>query len=139
MGTNYPLNHLRTRLKILQYEATKRGVSLPVHSETRPPATSKSDEAQARPAEEAKFIHSPDYRSVNIDGKQFSLSLQEARIIELLHKEYMDGTPAVGKDYIFVELDIDAKPNKRLRDCFTNRKIYRALIRKDRQNYRLNI
>ncbi len=51
----------------------------------------------------------------------------------------MVGTPAVGKDYIFVELDIDAMPNKRLRDCFTDREVYKALIRKDRQNYRLNI
>jgi len=136
---NYPLNHLRTRLKILQYEATKRGVALPVHSETRQPTTSKSNQGQVKPAEEAKFRHSSDYHSVNIDDKQFSLSLQEARIIELLYKEYMNGTPAVGKDRIFVELDIDAKPDRRLRDCFTDRKVYKALIRKDRQNYRLNI
>ena len=136
---NYPLNHFRTRMKLLQYEATKRGVSLPVHSETRQPDSSKSNEGQVKPAEEAKFTHSHDYRSVNIDDKQFSLSPQEARIIELLHKEYMNGTPAVGKDSIFVELDIDASCGKRLRDCFTDREVYKALIRKDRQNYRLNI
>jgi hypothetical protein len=110
------------RLKPLRLKALDLGVDLPEDK-----------------VEETGFRHSGDFHSVRVNGKEYSLSPHEAKIIEVLYEEYLNGTPAVSKDYILVEADVDANGDKRLRDCFTDRDVYAALIKRDRQNYRLNI
>jgi hypothetical protein len=83
------------------------------------------------------FRYSPDFHSVVLRAELFSLSPMEARVIEFLYQLCRDGTPSVSLDSILAE--VGSKKAKTLRDCFTHREAYKALIRKDGSNFRLNI
>lgn len=89
-------------------------------------------------AERAPFIHSPDYSSVRLHGELFSLTQQQARIIEYLHRQYLYGTPDVTKDNILLEAE---SAGSSLRDCFkSNLEAWKKLIAsKRRGTYRLNL
>ena len=73
-----------------------------------------------------EFKHSPDYRSY------------AAQAVQLLHEQYLNGTPEVGKDYILEEL---GTPSKRLRDIFQCCPRWKELIvpGEKRGTYRLNL
>lgn len=84
------------------------------------------------------FRHSRDYRTVVLGGQEFNLTPTEAFIIRMLHEEYLDDTPDLGQDTILAELGVNIK---RLRDCFSNRITWQALVKKGetKGSFRLNI
>ena len=63
------------------------------------------------------FSHSPDYRSVTKNGKNYSLSTNQAAIVECLHETFKNGNPEVSQDYIFERIGSSAN-NPRMRDTF---------------------
>ena len=71
------------------------------------------------------FKHSPDYRSVNLRGVEFSLTSKQAQVIEILHELYEKGTLEVGGQYILERLGDDdsdrINTDNRLRDIFKSR------------------
>lgn len=88
---------------------------------------------------DTNFIHSPDYRSVNIQGKSFTLTAQQAKVIEILYENYRSGTPDISQAHILTEIE---SPSSRLRDIFrSDEKAYKALIRngEKRGTYRINL
>jgi hypothetical protein len=96
------------------------------------------EDMHAGPTSSRGFIHSPDYRSVNVAGKVHSLTPRQAHVIQILHKALVDGTPEVGKEYILEEI---GTPASRLKDSFkSNLSAWKALVRlgKKRGLYRLN-
>jgi hypothetical protein len=65
------------------------------------------------------FKHSPDYRSINLDGIQHSITGKQAQVVEILHKAWKNGTPDVSNEYILEELDLKSS---NLKDIFRSRK-----------------
>ena len=84
------------------------------------------------------FRHSPDYRSVRLNGKLYALTPLAAQAIQLLHEQFMQGTPEIGKDYILEEL---GSPSKRLRDIFQCCEDWKELVvpGEKRGTYRINL
>jgi hypothetical protein len=83
--------------------------------------TKKTDASQNH----STFRHSPDYRSVILCGKQFSLTPQQAQVVEILHEAYENGTPEVGQAYLLEQV---ATPSSRLRDTFKGSSAWGELI-----------
>ena len=84
------------------------------------------------------FRHSPDYRSVECEGKLYTFTSFQAQVVQILHEQYLNETPEVGKDYILEEL---GTPSQRLRDIFQYCPDWRELIvpGKKKGTYRLNL
>jgi hypothetical protein len=79
------------------------------------------------------FTHSPDFRSVNKDGKIFSLTSKQAQVIQMLFRAQQEGTPVLGQDYILEEVS-PYTSTKRLRDIFkSNPEAWEALIESGRK------
>lgn len=69
----------------------------------------------AAPKTSPTFTHSPDYRSVSIRGQEIHLTMGQAKIIEILHRAYENGSPEVSSAYILEAIET---PNGRWRDTF---------------------
>jgi hypothetical protein len=86
-----------------------------------------------------EFTHSPDFRSINKDGKPFLLTSKQAQVIQMLYDAHKEGLPGLGKDRILE----DVSGGSRLRDIFkSNPEAFKVLIKiseKRRGIYRLNI
>jgi hypothetical protein len=52
------------------------------------------------------FRHSPDYREVWLDDEKFSLTTNQARVVELLDHQRLGGAEALSQGYILETLDI---------------------------------
>ena len=77
------------------------------------------------------FVHSGDYRSVTLRGESFTLTTQQAQMIELLHSAFQQQTPELSRDYIMQRIGVDSS---RLHDSWRGCKdAYRALIRVGRR------
>jgi len=63
------------------------------------------------------FSHSPDYRSVTKNGKNYSLTTNQAAIIQLLHEAFKNGNPEISQELVFDRIGSDAY-NPRIRDTF---------------------
>ena len=85
-----------------------------------------------------EFKHSPDYCSVIFKGRHYTFTSHAAQAVHLLHEQYLNGTPEVGKDYILEEL---GTPSKRLRDIFQCCPCWKELIvpGEKKGTYRLNL
>jgi hypothetical protein len=86
----------------------------------------------------SEFRHSPDYRSVHFNGTLYTLTSLQAQVVQLLHEQYLNGTPELGKDYILEEL---GSTSNRLRDVFQCCKNWKEIIvpGKRKGTYRINI
>jgi hypothetical protein len=101
----------------------KRRVSRPEHSVEKPKGLS----------------HSEGYASVTMpNGKQFTLTGNQARVIEVLDKAWLSGNPDVNKSKI---LDILERETSRPQDIFKSTPgAWKALIKSTRRGvYRLNL
>jgi hypothetical protein len=88
------------------------------------------------------FKHSPDFRSVNINGRGFSLTPKQAQVIEVLWNAYSNGTPEVGQAAILEEVS-PYTSTKRLKALFKgNEDAWDGLVEKAQQRkgmFRLKI
>ncbi|HUV31687.1 MAG TPA: hypothetical protein VMY05_11445 [Acidobacteriota bacterium] len=91
--------------------------------------------------DESVFRHSPDYRAVWLRGSEYMLTPREAQVIQILHEQYEQGVPWIGKDWIIQEVSGSESNIQRLRDLFRDKKVYYALVKKSEGQaiYRLNI
>lgn len=69
----------------------------------------------AAPRKPVGFVHSPDYRSVSIQGTTYLLTPGQAHVVEILHRARKEGTPEVGIHYVLEKL---GTPNSRWQDTF---------------------
>ena len=79
------------------------------------------------------FKHSPDYRSIVFDGRQYTSTARQAQIIEMLHIAFASGTPDLSDSNILEEIE---SPNSRLRDSFRGSKLWGTLIVSTRRGTR---
>lgn len=85
-----------------------------------------NDLSEKREQPGKKFEHSPDFRTVLMDGKKFTLTGKQAQAVELLYSD--EKFPDLGQSYILGEISPDTS-TKRLRDIFNrNLKAWKALI-----------
>jgi len=85
------------------------------------------------------FTHAPDYRSVSLRGQRYSLTTQQAQVVEILHIAHESGNPELSAAYILEQL---GTPCSRLRDTFKkNRAAWEALIVRGKSKgvHRLNL
>jgi len=84
-------------------------------------------------AKGTEFTPSDDFRSVNKDGVEYSLTPKQAQVIKMLFKAQQKGTPELGIGYIIEEVS-PGTSKTRLRDIFKqDPKTYKALIEKGRR------
>lgn len=84
------------------------------------------------------FTHSEDYRSVTVRGETFTLTTEQAQIIEILHEAHKNGNPDISSDYIMERL---GKGSSRWQDTFrSSPKAKQVLIKFTRKGtLRLNV
>ena len=89
----------------------------------------------------SEFIHGPDYRCIRLRGAVLTLSPREAEIVQMLHELYENGTPDIGQEYIINEICGPESNVKRLRDLFSDKRVWNALVVKGKRSgtFRLNI
>ena len=86
------------------------------------------------------FVHSPDYRSVTLDGRAYALPPRAAETVKLLHQRWRTGIPDVTIQEIRERFHYSE--NTRMRDIFGKRheKAMNALLSVSGQgSYRLNV
>jgi len=77
------------------------------------------------------FTHSPDYRSVKLKGRPFTLTVNQAAIIQALHETYSNGAPDMSQDAVIERANLGGR---RLRDSFrSDIKAWKALITSKRR------
>jgi hypothetical protein len=64
--------------------------------------------------EKNRFVHSEDFRSVDLDGKKLTLTSRQAQVIQILFDEHENGTAEIGQAFILDRLG----SGSRLRDVF---------------------
>ena len=86
----------------------------------------------------ADFRAGPDYREVWLRGEKFILTTNQARVVELLHQNYLRGTPALSQAYVVAELDIQSQ---RLSQVFRGSSAWGKLVvaADGKGMYRLNL
>jgi hypothetical protein len=75
------------------------------------------------------FTHSEDYRTVSVRGETYTLTLQQAQMIEILHEAYKNGTPEVSIAHILERLEKKSERNSsRWQDTFKSNPKAKALV-----------
>jgi hypothetical protein len=93
--------------------------------------------AEVGPAD-AVFQHSDDYRWVELRGREFTLTLPQAKIVRILHEAYLRGVPDIAWAIICTQLQ-ESFP-RHMSDAFKDVAGWRDLIVSRRKDmYRLNI
>jgi hypothetical protein len=64
---------------------------------------------------DGSFQHSPDYRSVRLEGHTYAATRSQAAVVAVLHRAWLDGVPDVGDEYLRKVADTTSD---RLRDVF---------------------
>jgi hypothetical protein len=82
----------------------------------------KEKQKQAEPRSKNKspglpFVHSPDFRSIRKDGKEFTLTSKQAQVIQMLSEAKEAGTPDLGQGYVIEKVSGETSI-RRIRDFF---------------------
>lgn len=87
----------------------------------------------------SRLVHSPDYRSVRLDGVTYELTTMQAQVVEFLTTQLENKTPAVSEQYILEGL-LETKQT-RLKDIFRNSDAWGKLIvrGKARGTFQINL
>lgn len=102
-------------------------------------ATSQQSSGTTYDVSQDEFTHGPDFRSVTIRKKPFTLNDTEAKIIRTLWEARENGTPDVGLAILLSQVGATSYAS-RLRDVFKNRPAYKELVTwKTRGTFRLNL
>jgi hypothetical protein len=85
-----------------------------------------------------EFRHSEDFRTINHQGQEYHLTLNQAQVVERLLAAHENKTPEVHQDTLLVNLGIYSK---RVRDVFKNSSAFGTLVIKGERkgNFRLNL
>lgn len=98
---------------------------------------SEASPAPAPPDSCPGFVHSQDYRIVQIAGEIFSLGVYQAAVVKILHQAALAGTPWCNGVAILGEIDCSTL---RMSDLFKSKRGWRRLIESNgRGMYRLAV
>ena len=93
--------------------------------------------APASPGPCPGFVHSPDYRMVQIAGETFSLGAYQAAVVRILHQAALAGNPWCSGIAILAEIECSTL---RMSDLFKSKRGWRRLIESNsRGMYRLAV
>ena len=90
------------------------------------------------PDYDSAFTHSPDYRSIRFKGTDYTLTLNQATMIKMLHEAFQQGTPHVGKLRLLAAVGAETS---RVQDSFKVSPLWQTLVvsGERRGTYRLNL
>jgi hypothetical protein len=81
-----------------------------------------------RDIQKESLTHSPDFRSINTAGKEFTLTFKQSQIVQILFDARERKTPDLGQHHIIEAVSPDTN-TRRVRDLFKNNiAAWRALI-----------
>ncbi len=86
----------------------------------------------------SRFRHSPDFRSVNLDDHEYSLTGRQAQVVEFLYQMYQNKTPEVSQSLVLEHLE---SKYTELRYVFKNNPAWGTLVvsGKTKGTVRLNL
>jgi len=79
--------------------------------------------ATAEPS--AVFRPSPDYRVITFRGEEYQATVNQARVIQLMHEQKDAGNPVLSQDFILERLDIGSKT---LLQVFRGSRLWKTII-----------
>jgi len=133
-------SELRSQIAALKLELFRSGQPIQRRAKRGKPKTNADSAKPKSPlaSHAVEFSPSDDYRSAAFRGQRYSFTSRQAQVIEMLHKAFAKGTPALGKDHILEQLE---SSNSRLRDTFKKHPAWGSLIvsGEKRGTYRLNL
>ena len=138
-------NEWRVRMEIKARELEhKRAGEAPALIKAEESELSKgSQQDGARQAPEELFTHSPDYRSVQIEGQAFQLTQAQAQaaLIKILDENRRNGTPNAGISYILEDLEKPVSQHSKWQDIFKNNKAAKKglIVSRKKGTLRLNV
>ena len=96
---------------------------------------------------EKGFCHSDDYRTLKLDGIEYYPTPKQAHIIQILHRNHINGTPEISQHTIISQIEHEDRETSysKLREFFNSddhsKIIYKTFIKKGarRDTFRLNI
>lgn len=86
-----------------------------LNRDTEPHTRKAASVARDRLASETNFSHSDDYRTIRFAGREYSLTTNQALIIETLNESRKNGHRSVSKETLLSRI---GSPQSRLRDSF---------------------
>ncbi len=103
-----------------------------------PPRAGRTPKKKTSSPATAAFQPSRDYRSIQWRGQHYTLTSNQAAIVERLHEEHIAGTPVVGKAGLLSTIQAETS---RVRDSFKGSPLWRTLIvlGERRGTYKLDI
>lgn len=103
----------------------------------RPQRRRSKSRKSSKAKNQADAEHSPDFRSVNWFGTQFSFTPTQAACIKVLWEAWEKGTPEIGQDRVILEAD---SHNKRLAQVFRQSEAWGKMIvrGKSKGSFKLN-
>jgi hypothetical protein len=129
--------HAATVLDVIEEQISQQRKEL---ARQRLPANSLisllASAGEVRPFPE--FRASPDYRQVWLRGEKFTLTTNQARVVQLLYETQAQGTSALSQGFILEELEIESK---RLSQVFRRSNAWGKLVvrAEGKGMYRLNV
>ena len=97
-------------------------------------------------APEKGFFHSEDYRTLRLDGIKYYPTTRQAPIFEILHSNYLNGTPDMSQQTIISQIEGDAETSyKKVKEFFNwdeaSKVLYKTFIKtgQRRGSIRINL
>jgi len=90
------------------------------------------------------FSHSDDYRTLRLDGVKYYPTTRQAPIFEILHRNYLNGTPDISQQRIISQIEGDAETRySKVREFFNtgeeSKELYKTFIKTGRRKGSIRI
>ena len=93
---------------------------------------------------EKGFYHSDDYRHLRLDGADYFPTAKQTAVIEILHRNYLNGTPDISQQFIITQMEGDRETRyKKVKEYFNfdaeSKLLYKTFIKTGRRRGSIRI
>ena len=101
------------------------------------------DQKDINPPEKG-FYHSDDYRHLRLDGADYFPTAKQTAVIEILHRNYLNGTPDISQQFIITQMEGDRETRyKKVKEYFNfdadSKLLYKTFIKTGRRRGSIRI
>ena len=101
------------------------------------------DQKDINPPEKG-FYHSDDYRHLRLDGADYLPTAKQTTVIEILHRNYLNGTPDISQQFIITQMEGDRETRyKKVKEYFNfdadSKLLYKTFIKTGRRRGSIRI
>jgi len=95
-------------------------------------------------APEKGFYHSDDYRHLRLDGVDYFPTAKQTAVIEILYRNYLNGTPDISQQFIITQMEGDRETRyKKVKEYFNadadSKLLYKTFIKTGRRRGSIRI